>query len=186
MRKFFYNIGQHTVQVWVASIAEFDTTGLTEITENEYNVYWSQPAPDGKQLIRNAYPFEFEAIPVIELCIETCRSNKLAEMRKECDDAIATLFQSEALGTDKTYSYDCREIDQINLQSIVVAGNGGSIYVHDGVWFNEVVHTHEQAKALLASMVEHVRIQRFDKLKPYVASINAAATIEAIEAVVWA
>lgn len=155
--------------------------------DDERVICWFQSLPAGYQRAydENGFPFN-ELIPILEPRIETCRSNKLAEMRKECDDAIATLFQSEALGTDKTYSYDCREIDQINLQSIVVAGNGGSIYVHDGVWFNEVVHTHTQAKALLSSMVEHVRIQRFDKLKPYVAVINAATTIEAIEAVVWA
>ena len=161
--------------------------GANRIAESDPRVScWFQPLPSGYQRAydENGFPFN-ELIPVVEPCVETCRNAKLAEMRKECDDAIATLFQSEALGTDKTYSYDCREIDQINLQSIVVAGNGGSIYVHDGVWFNEVAHTHTQAKALLSSMVEHVRIQRFDKLKPYVAAINAATTIEAIEAVVW-
>jgi len=117
--------------------------------------------------------------------LENCRCAKLAEMRKECDDAIATLFQSDALGTDKTYSYDCREIDQLNLQSIVIAGNGGSIYVHDGQWFNEVGHTHEQSATLLSDMLEHIRVQRFDKLKPIIAAINAATTNDEINAITW-
>lgn len=121
-------------------------------------------------------------------CLDVLKESKKLSLRSSCDKAISLPFQSGALGS--SHSYDCREIDQTNLQRMVTVGNGGSIWAHDGTEFLEKTHTHEESLQVLSDMQVHEQNCRFTKLKPKIAQVNAITedTPEnraALEAIAW-
>lgn len=125
---------------------------------------------------------EFCAIQRESIDLNGYKEDKKESLRQSCAEAIESMFQSDALGQSNTY--DCRGVDQLNLNMIVNGGIGGEVYTHDGVEFVWEMHTHEQCVSLLQSMNVHIKTQR-DKLYQKVSLVNACTTCDEVDAINW-
>lgn len=114
--------------------------------------------------------------------LDELKSTKRKTLRVNCSDAIYTPFQSSALSNQ--HSYDCRDVDQMNLSRLVAIGSGGSIFAHDGTEFVKAAHTGSQCLTLITDMDTHIEGERV-KLEGKIASVNAAVDSAAIDAVTW-
>jgi hypothetical protein len=110
------------------------------------------------------------------------KEDKKESLRQSCSEAIESMFQSDALGQSNTY--DCRSVDQSNLNMIVNGGVGGEVYAHDGVEFVWEMHTHEQCVSLLQNMNVHIKTQR-DKLYQKISLVNACTTYDEVDVINW-
>lgn len=112
-------------------------------------------------------------------CLETCRSKKLAAMRKECESHIVAGFIASVLFPDCNYRNDR---DQQQTIREAAEGSGGG-----HIWMNEdfAVHTKTQAQAVFAlSKSEKAGHQlRYSQKCEYLG--KQARTIEEINAVTW-
>ena len=164
---------------------------------NEQQLFYSkdgiswQPSLDGARwpdekcegyLYKHLTWNEFRAIQTGSIDLNGHKEDKKESLRQSCAKAIESMFQSDALGQSNTY--DCRSVDQLNLNMIVNGGVGGEVYTHDGVEFVWEMHTHEQCVSLLQSMNVHIKTQR-DKLYQKVSLVNACTTRDEVDAINW-
>ena len=163
---------------------------MTNLFYSEDGTKWSQSIagkrwPEEKcngYLHKHLTWSEMNAIKRQSVDLDGYKETKKDQLRASCRNAIEGLIQSFALGSQKTY--DCRGVDQLNLNMIVNAGIGGEIYTHDGTEFVWVQHTHEQCVKLLIDMNAHIKTQR-DKLYQKVSLVNACATCDEVDAINW-
>lgn len=135
---------------------------------------------EGKE-IPNGYQ-ENQPEPMTQEELNEYKEVKKDALREDCRVSIESLISSYALGASNTY--DCRGIDQHNLKMLVLAGNGGEVYTHDGTEFVWQPHTHDQCLALLQDMNAHIKTNR-DKLYTLISQVNAATTKDEIYAISW-
>ena len=110
------------------------------------------------------------------------KTDRAEYMRQQCAQSITTPFQSNALGAEHTY--DCREVDQINLNTYRGAASLDNlprqIYVNGE--FKD--HTLEQMNVLLIDMENHIHANRVKK-DCKIDLINAALTNIDVTSVEW-
>lgn len=116
-------------------------------------------------------------------------------IRDECRNAITSNFFTSNTHT-VGYKYDCRDVDQTNLErrrnKAKKTNSTVGVYAHNGVEFVKVQHTLEQIEDVLVDMDNHVESKR-DILYSAVSAINTldneTATCEDIDnivnAIVW-
>ncbi len=154
-------------------------TDLIVITSADYDIFRGESITEGQQLIKNAYPFVLEDIPVVEISIETIRDAKAAEIRATCESKVDAGFIASILFSDCHYRND-RDQQQTMREASERAAGGR-------VWMNEdfTSHTKAQAAAVYALSIsekEGYRITSADKC----GYINdQSRTIDDINAVTW-
>lgn len=112
---------------------------------------------------------------------------KRVEMRKACDEEITrSSFQSSALGA--IYNYDCRLVDQVNLQArytLAIANVASEpVYASDGTRFEWLPHTGAQLLQVMNDMNQHIK-QAQVKLSNRLSAVDLAVTREDLDAIVW-
>lgn len=101
-----------------------------------------------------------------------------------CQAAITAGFSSSALGA--AHAYPSQPLDQTNLIGAVSSGLANvNFYCADstGAWAR-VSHTAAQIKQVLADGATQ-RMAYSAKLAGFVAQVNAATTVAAVQAIVW-
>lgn len=109
--------------------------------------------------------------------IETCRCNKLAEMRKECGDHINAGFESGALGYPCQYSNTTNQ--QTTMRNATISGGK--------IWRNEAFtyHTALQAQAVFDESTTEIEMHRTDYANKCIYIEDPSRTAEEILAVTW-
>jgi hypothetical protein len=106
-----------------------------------------------------------------------------------CAAAIKGGFNSSALGS--AFEYPSQDIDQLNLIQSANSPTGGSLWVKDasGAWAFHA-HTQAQAQQALADFVASRDKQRSQlstlQAEASAAATAAGATVETVQAIVWA
>lgn len=115
--------------------------------------------------------------------LEAAQNTQAYTLAKTCARQILSGFASSALG--RGYTYASSEIDQRNLIAAAQATNGGLLACQDstGGWSRQP-HTKAQAQQVLDDFVAARDADR-TTLGTLTAQINAAITVEAVQAVVW-
>ena len=112
---------------------------------------------------------------------------KRTEMRKACEDEITrSSFQSEALG--ELYNYDCRLVDQINLQTRLSLIQGTTsteqIWASDGTRYEWTSHSAAQLLEVLGDMNDHIKAAQA-KLVIKMSEIDLATSKGDLAAITW-
>lgn len=147
-------------------IAGFDNpaqapAGATEITAEEFS--------------------QIATMPV--LTVGQAQANQVANLSAACSVAIASGFTSSALGT--AYSYPSTLTDQSNQSTIAGCMGGGLLWCENsvGVWAL-VQHTQSQAQSVVASFTTWLN-ECQHRLVTLTENVSSAATVAAVQAVVW-
>ena len=159
--------------------SEWITTGaVSNADEWDMNVNW--------ETIEVKKPTWSEIEPLLtQYEITSSKEQKLTELNDSCSSAIRAGFVSNALGSDHHYSTSSNE-DQINLTGAVALG-ADIFYSCTDTATNKKqmrLHTHAQIKKVLsdgASEKTKLMQRYYDKVE----LVNAATTVEEIEAIVW-
>lgn len=116
--------------------------------------------------------------------VQTAQQKQTNNLSWACQQQIVSGFTSSILGS--AYTYASGEVDQRNILAAAQATNGGLLSCQDatGVW-DRRPHTKAQAQQALDDFVS-ARDGEREKLGSLVTQINAATTIEAVQAIVWA
>ncbi len=129
---------------------------------------------------------EFEAFKNPPPVLADYKEAVKTSLREACEAQIVGKFFISDAHTDG-YEYDCRTVDQINLQRahIAATSSGGTVdvYAHNGVEFVPVPHTAVQVAGVLEDMESSIAAKRA-VLYMAVSAVNAAPSIEAVDAVV--
>jgi len=111
------------------------------------------------------------------LTVSGCRTDKLAEMRKECGDHIDAGFECDALG------YPCQYHNSMNQQTTMRNATiaGGKI------WRNEVftMHTRAEAQAVFAESISEIERLRTVYANKCIYINDESRTVSEITAVTW-
>jgi hypothetical protein len=104
-----------------------------------------------------------------------------ALVKTSCANAITTTFTSSALGS--AFNYDCGPLDQVNISYVSV--HGGSLWCQVGTnpW-EFMAHTSAQGLQVQADMTTHIQARQVI-YAGLLTQINAAITVEAVQAIVW-
>ncbi|BAV81066.1 hypothetical protein [Vibrio phage CKB-S1] len=144
--------------------------GLTAITEAEADLL--RTGDDAAQLAR-------------------AKAVRTAYMTGQCETSILGGFSSNALVTARAFGYDSRRDDQQNLTDIITAleVNGGTFMIvcndpDNQNGYIERAHTLEQAKKVKADFA-NFRLGRSQHLTAKLAEVEAATTVEAVNAINW-
>jgi len=174
--------------------ADFAYAGPFEISDEYAPVppgtdFEPPPAADGQAAYWTGNAWEVRAIPGPEL--DGAKAAQKVIVSQACQDAILAGFESSALGPSHTYP--AKPTDQQNLNASVVAsllpGNAADwatpfwCAAPDGVWAY-VPHTAAQIQragadgkaAILACLTKNQQLA---------AQIDAATTIDAVQAITW-
>jgi hypothetical protein len=111
------------------------------------------------------------------------KATQIEILTASCGAAIVSGFSSSALGT--AYTYPSKQNDQINLIGAVTSGESVDFWNCDsaGVWAKRP-HTAAQIKQVLSD--GKASYQSYSaKLIDLTNIVNAAATVEEVQAVVW-
>lgn len=111
------------------------------------------------------------------------QSSQIAALRTACANAIIGGFTSNALGS--VYSYPSDPLSQSNMNTIAGSPSGGSLWCESGGVWAMKAHTQAQAQAVLASFVAWLNACQ-TQLATLTAEVNAATTVSAVQAIVWA
>lgn len=127
-----------------------------------------------------------ETPPVVDP-ITTVKDYKKSALRYKCEDIITrTSFSSEALG--QIHNYDSRAIDQLNLKMryeiALDTGNPEPIWASDGTSYQWKNHSAAELLSVLKDMNDHIKTCQL-RLASRLAAVDAASTIEQVEAVIW-
>ena len=109
------------------------------------------------------------------------QATQIATLSAACRSAIEAGFTSSALGG--AYTYGCRPTDQANVAT--VAAHGGSLWCQPsgGAWAF-VAHTAAQALQVQADMGTHIQAEQAT-YAGLVGQVGVAATVSAVQAIVW-
>ena len=112
----------------------------------------------------------------------------IATLAQSCKNAITSGFTSSALGVALTYP--SQDNDQRNLQSAVSAAAAASqgwtipLWCTDGDHWSFTSHTAAQLQQVNADWLAH-RVAAQQKYADLIAQINAATSVEEVQAIHW-
>ncbi len=154
---------------------------LVDITDAEAHEYFN--GIPGKIRTPNVHPFQFEDDPGVDLSEH--KEVVKNELRAACEaEIVGKFFISDAHTPGR--EYDCRTVDQVNLQRAHVAavnsGGTADVYAHNGVEFVPVAHTAEQIAGVLSDMDANIAAKRAT-LYTAISAINASGSVEDVDAV---
>lgn len=128
-----------------------------------------------------------ETMP-LDAALDNSKTIKMLEMDNACADDITSGFSSNALGT--AYNYPYNTVDQLNLNACVIESLinitwSGPFWCEDtnGIW-DRRIHDATQIQTARVDGAIHTRSNQ-DKLKIKREEIQAATTVEQVEAIVW-
>lgn len=111
------------------------------------------------------------------------QSAKNSNLSVECAAAIKAGFTSNALGSQ--YAYPSGLTDQSNHITVSNCSTGGLLWCESGGTWSLIEHSQAQAQAVVASFGEWLnRCQ--SQLVALTATVDAAKTVDAVEAILWA
>ena len=152
-------------------------------TQNKIHVIepkFAYMLPEGCIAITDA---EAAAISNPPPTLDQAKTAQIATLTNSCGAAIIAGFPSSALGT--AYTYPSKPNDQTNLIGAVASGLSINFWAKDanGVW-SRPLHTALQIKKVLVDGV--TTYQSYSaKLLDLVTKVNAATTVEAVQAIVF-
>lgn len=114
-------------------------------------------------------------------------AEKRMEMRILCDAEITrTSFSSAALGS--VHNYDCRIVDQMNLQLRYIAasstGNAEPLWASDGTRYEWKDHLASEIAEVIVDCSNHIKDNQ-TLLVTKLAAVDAATTLEQVNAITW-
>ena len=156
--------------------------GSTDVNPSAFNSETETCIFNGSEWVVSAIP---EPEPEPKITFEQKKEIKSIEINSDCSRAIRAGFVSNALGSDHHYSTSENE-DQINLTGAVALGADVYYSCTDTATNKKQMrlHTHAQIKKVLsdgASEKTKLMQRYYDKVE----LVNAATTVEEIEAIVW-
>lgn len=168
----------------VESSQEFIQANITEITENEYNIY-IKAIQNNETIIEDEIEEEPSIIQVIPQQIlpeiEYLKQSKINEMSHICRQVIESGFDLELRGEIKHFSLNTQ--DQLNLMSLGIMAQSQSLipYHADGeeVLFYDAEEINEIVDTANAFKIYHTTY--YNSLKNYINSLETIEEIAAIE-----
>ena len=122
------------------------------------------------------------AAPVIEVTLSEAQAVQIASLSASCQAYLLAGFTSSALGS--VHAYPSKLTDQQNQASVAASGAGGSLWCETGSVWGFVAHTDEQATQVVADWKTYLNAAQA-KLQTLAASVNAATTVAAVQAISW-
>jgi hypothetical protein len=129
-------------------------------------------------------------VVVVSKSFAVMQSDKRIDIRNACRAAITAGIDHDALGA--VHHYPTTTEDQANINALVtlttIKGDAEAPYKFwcsdaDGLWERRG-HTVEQIKAVGIAMAKHV-IDQQNKYETKLTAIDAAASVEALNQIVW-
>ncbi len=158
-------------------------TNVIEITQDEWLACINQP---GYTVANGALVAPLP--PTAEELLVQARTMQAATLSTACATALTTGFTSSALGVALTYP--SQDNDQRNLQSAVSAAATASpgwtipLWCTDGDHWSFTSHTAAQVQQVNADWLAH-RVAAQQKYADLITKINAATSIEEVQAIHW-
>ncbi|MCT7317557.1 hypothetical protein N5I87_16235 [Ralstonia sp. CHL-2022] len=158
-------------------------TNVIEITQDEWLACINQP---GYTVVNGALVAPLP--PTIEALLGQEKVQRAAKASTACAAALTTGFTSSALGTPHTYP--SQDDDQRNLQSAVSASAVAPSNWTTRIWcanndaWSFTAHTAAQVLQVNADWLAH-RVAAQQKYADLIARINAANSIEEVQAIDW-
>ena len=158
-------------------------TNVIEIKQDEWLACINQP---GYMVVDGALVAPLP--PTAEELLVQARTMQTAKLSTGCAEALITGFTSSALGVALTYP--SQDNDQRNLQSAVSAAATASpgwtipLWCTDGDHWSFTSHTAAQLQQVNADWLAH-RVAAQQKYADLIAQINAATSVEEVQAIHW-
>ncbi|MEW1780572.1 hypothetical protein AB0305_00085 [Arthrobacter sp. NPDC080086] len=158
-------------------------TNVIEITQDEWLACINRP---GYTVVKGALVAPLQ--PTNEELLTQAQATQTAMVSTACAEALTTGFTSSALGVALTYP--SQDNDQRNLQSAVSAAATASpgwtipLWCTDGDHWSFTSHTAAQLQQVNADWLAH-RVAAQQKYADLIAQINAATSIEEVQAIHW-
>ena len=165
----------------------FEQVIIVEITEEEYNIYYSA-IEHNEEIIEQEEEEEIETTPTIfidpieEVSVEFMKSSKIAEMSNTCRATIEGGFDLELRGEIHHFSLDTQ--DQLNLISLSVMAQTQELIPYHADGESCIFYTAEEIQQIVttATTFKIYHTTYYNALKGY---INSLETIEEIGAIVY-
>ncbi len=110
------------------------------------------------------------------------KTNQIGILSAKCQAYLLAGFASSALGN--AHMYPSQLTDQQNQASVAASGAGGSLWCETGSVWGFVAHTDAQATQVVADWKIYLNAAQ-TKLQTLAASVNAATTVAAVQAIGW-
>ena len=142
----------------------------------------------GKTIIADAGGSPIAVDPILLMTLSQVQAAQATKLSAACATALTTGFTSSALGVVLTYP--SQDADQRNLQSAVSAAATASpgwtipLWCTDGDHWSFTSHTAAQLQQVNADWLAH-RVAAQQKYADLIAQINAATSIEEVQAIHW-
>ncbi|MCO5413700.1 hypothetical protein [Ralstonia mojiangensis] len=142
----------------------------------------------GKRITANADGNPIAVDPLSLMTLDQVRTAQAIKASTVCASALTTGFTSSALGTPHTYP--SQDDDQRNLQSAVSASAVAPSNWTTRIWcanndaWSFTAHTAAQIQQVNADWLAH-RVAAQQKYADLIARINAANSIEEVQAIDW-
>ena len=142
----------------------------------------------GKTIIADADGNPIAVDPISLMTLSQVQAAQATKLSTGCATALTTGFTSSALGVALTYP--SQDNDQRNLQSAVSAAATASpgwtipLWCTDGDHWSFTSHTAAQLQQVNADWLAH-RVAAQQKYADLIAQINAATSIEEVQAIHW-
>lgn len=154
---------------------------LIEITEDARNSLIAGIGA-GKRLASDESGNPVLLEPLEESDLTSAKAAKISILSAECQAYLLAGFTSSALGS--VHAYPSQLTDQQNQASVSASGVGGSLWCETGSVWGFVAHTDEQATQVVADWKTYLNAAQA-KLQTLAASVNAATTVAATQAINW-
>jgi hypothetical protein len=116
------------------------------------------------------------------LTLAQAQAAQTSALYAACQAAIASGFQSNALGTAS--GYPSTLTDQANQNAVASSASGGALWCQAGGAWSMKPHTQAQAQAVIASFVTWLNACQ-QQLAALTAQVSAATTAAAAQSVNW-
>ena len=142
----------------------------------------------GKTITADANSNPIAVDPISLMTLSQVQAAQATKLSTACAEALTTGFTSSALGVALTYP--SQDNDQRNLQSAVSAAATASpgwtipLWCTDGDHWSFTSHTAAQLQQVNADWLAH-RVAAQQKYADLIAQINAATSLEEVQAIHW-
>ena len=160
---------------------------VVEITEREHALLMVEQSA-GKVIVADANGNPIAVDPISLMTLSEVQATQATKVSAACATALTTGFTSSSLGVALTYP--SQDNDQRNLQSAVSATATASpgwtipLWCTDGDHWSFTSHTAAQVQQVNADWLAH-RVAAQQKYADLIAKINAATSIEEVQAIHW-
>lgn len=182
-------IGQSPDPAWTMTVPPTaGTNQIAVLTDGAWTVvanYVGQTfyRPDGSEVtiseVGQRPDPDWSATP---LTVAQVQAWQIAILKTACATEIVGGFPSSALGAAAIYASD--SVSQANLQQTVLSPAGGCLWNRGEAWAF-TPHSQTQAEAVLTDFIAF-RNDRQQRLAALTAKVEAATTVDAVKAVLWA